>query len=300
MVGSYRVSFDEELRQVHWAVDHYIEMARLIAASKGAHLESLTHYYRKLSNAPESVLRFRALFFAMRLQPVLSWIRQFTAQHNRGPAVLDVGCRFGMETILISLAGAATHGIDAEDHAIEEADRFKAAFERQQQGGLPIQYQVADLFTFTPPQAYDAVYSSATMHHIEPAGLACAAVGRLTKPGGWFFLSDENGLSPIQQVAVQRRIGWRRPRTYWMTNPATGEKFLYGNENIRPPFVWARHLRKAGLEPRAIKYVRFAPPADLSLERLVKLERRLRVIPALAQFWAIGFLMATQRAQTEV
>lgn len=286
----YTVTLDEELPQVERAIAYYIEMAKTISAST-QYSDSLTHYYRKLINTEDHVLRFRALFFAMRLQPVLSYVQQFVREQGRPPYILDLGCRFGLETILITASGAKTHGVDFEPTAIEEARLFKAEYERDHSVNLDIEYEAESIFQFKTDQAFDAVYSSATMHHIEPAGDAVQAVTNLIKPGGYFFLSDENGLSPAQQLVVQKRIGWIRPRTYWMTNAKTQERFLYGNENIRPVFVWAKHMRKAGLEPQSIKYCRFLPAVGWSVERLVKTERRLRNIPGLTQLGAIGFLL---------
>ncbi len=291
----YQVSFEEEMKQVQLACDYYFEQAQTIAVSGNIYSESVTHYYRKLIGTPTNVLRFRALFFAMRLQPALTFVNQFIAEYHHAPIFLDIGCRFGLETILIAMAGATVLGIDPEGSAIDEAEKLKTNFEQQKNIKLSIRYEKANLFTFVPDQLYDAIYSSATMHHIEPADKACAAVAKLIKPGGYFFLSDENGFSPVQQLEVQRRIGWTRPRTYWQTDSETGEQFLYGNEDIRPPFIWSRHLQRAGLQPRSIKYCRFVPPVGWSLEQLVRFERRARNVPLFAQLWAIGFMLTTQR-----
>ena len=112
---------------------------------------------------------------------------------------------------------------------------------------------------------------------------------------GIFFLSDENGASPAQQLIVQKRIGWTSARTLERTDPETGETYIYGNENIRPPFRWAQLMRAVRLEPIYIKYCRFMPPLKWSIERLVKTERSLRTKPFLAELGAIGFLMVSQR-----
>jgi 2-polyprenyl-3-methyl-5-hydroxy-6-metoxy-1,4-benzoquinol methylase len=290
----YQVSLDEELAQVGKAVEYYYSAAEEISQSS-TYSAGMTHYYRKAIDAPNASLRFRALFFAMRLQPVLTYIAEFVRAQRRPPYILDLGCGFGLESTLICLSGAKVHGIDGSRDKIDGARERQAAYEEAYQKKLDLSYDLVNLFKFHPTEPYDAVYSSATLHHIEPAGEATKVISGLIKPGGYFFLSDENGYSLPQQLVVQRRIGWRTPRKYWTTDEETGEKFLYGHENIRAPFQWTGHMRKAGLEPQSIKYCRFLPPIDWPIERLVKTERLLRGVPLVAQAGAIGFLLTANK-----
>lgn len=289
----YGVEFDEELRHVSRAVQYYDDWGREIESSD-YEWDYLKQYYAGYTAKTASV-RFRALFFAMRLQPVLSYIEHFRQENHRFPGILDLGCGFGMETLLLGLYGAQVHGVDVSPEKIELAGKIKQNIERKQNTSLDVNFGVANLFGFAPSQVYDAVYSSATLHHIEPASEALQAIANLVTQNGYFFLSDENGYSPVQQLLVQKRIGFTSPRKYLRVDAETGESFWYGNENIRPPFVWARHMRKAHLTPMSIKYCRFLPPLDRPLAELVKLERSLRSIPVVAQSCAIGFLLTAQK-----
>jgi SAM-dependent methyltransferase len=290
----YQVSLEEELAQVNNAVAYYYSAAEEIGQSS-AYSSGMTHYYRKAIDEPNASLRFRALFFAMRLQPVLTYVAQFVRDQGRPPHMLDLGCGFGLESTLICLSGAKVHGIDGSRDKIDGARERQAAYEKTFQQTLDLSYDLVNLFKFHPTEPYDAVYSSATLHHIEPAGEAMRVISGLIKPDGYFFLSDENGYSLPQQLVVQQRIGWRTPRKYWMTDEETGEKFLYGHENIRAPFQWAGYMRKAGLEPQSIKYCRFLPPIDWPIERLVKTERLVRSTPLVAQAGTIGFLLTAYK-----
>jgi SAM-dependent methyltransferase len=293
-VNYYHVDFDEELRHVSRAVQYFADWGREIE-SADYEWAYLKQYYSGY-NANTAWVRFRALFFAMRLQPVLSYIEQFQQENRHPPGILDLGCGFGMETILLGLYGAQVHGVDASPEKIELAGKIKQNIEGKQRTSLDVNFEVANLFRFAPSQAYDAVYSSATLHHIEPVSDAIQRIASLIAPNGYFFLSDENGYSPVQQFVVQKSIGFAKPRKYLRIDSETGEPFWYGNENIRPPFLWATHMRKARLTPISIKYCRFLPPLDRSLGELVKLERGLRSIPVLAQIGAIGFLLTAQKA----
>jgi SAM-dependent methyltransferase len=291
----YKIALDEELSQVNRAIDYYLDWAQEFRSTQ-YDWDFIYYYYRGLLN-PENVagIRFRAMFFAMRLQPVLTFVKQFREQHNCPPHVLDLGCGFGLESMLICLTGARVHGIDTWAPMIEHAKRRLTAYQARQSLALDLQYERANLFQFKASASYDAVYSSATLHHIEPVTDAFQAISALIKPGGYFFLSDENGCSPVQQLAVQKKIGWLHPRKHLRHDPDTGEIYLYGNENIRPPFLWARYMRQAALCPQSIKYCRFFPPLNWPVQRLVKLERRLRNIPLVAQLGAIGFLFTARK-----
>jgi SAM-dependent methyltransferase len=290
----YHVGFDEELRHVSCAVQFYDDWGREIESSD-YDWDYLKEYYSGYA-ANISWVRFRALFFAMRLQPVLSYIEQFQQENSRPPVILDLGCGFGMETIFLGLYRARVHAVDVSSEKIRVAGKIKQNIEGKQGTSLDVDFGVANLFDFVPSQAYDAVYSSATLHHIEPASGAIQTIADLVAPNGYFFLSDENGYSPIQQFVVQKKIGFTKPRKYLKVDGETGRSFWYGNENIRPPFLWARHMRLAHMTPISIKYCRVLPPLDLSLRELVKLERSLRSIPVLAQVAAIGFLLTAQKA----
>ncbi|MBZ0302341.1 MAG: class I SAM-dependent methyltransferase [Anaerolineae bacterium] len=291
----YEINIDKELAQAEIAFRYYLNQSVQLRNATDIP-EQLKYYYRgMLAPTGSAALSFRALFFAMRLQPVLNYI-----QHSEHPPrVLDLGCGFGLQTLLLSQSGAQVYGIDTAVDEIDEAQRQKIVYEQEYGASLNLDYEAANLFDFHANEPFDAVYSSATLHHIEPAGKAIQAIADLIKPSGWFFLSDENGYSPVQQLIVQKRIGWTSSRHVIRTDPATGKIYPYGRENIRAPFQWARHMRRAGLEPRFIKYCRLLPPVNWPLERLVRGERALRNIPLVAQIAAIGFLLAAQKSSAD-
>jgi 2-polyprenyl-3-methyl-5-hydroxy-6-metoxy-1,4-benzoquinol methylase len=294
----YHIPFDEEIIQVNKAVNYYLDWAREFRTIK-YDWDFLHTYYKGLLDPTQTTrIQFRALFFAMRLQPVLSYIQQFKLQHNSAPRILDLGCGMGLESLLLSLAGAVVHGIDPWSEMIKFAQYRQTKYQAHYGIQLNLDYEHINLFKYTPSEPYDAVYSSATLHHIEPVSDAIKKISQLIKPDGYFFLSDENGLSPVQQLAVQKKIGWIHPRKFWRIDSDTGERYLYGNENIRATFLWGRYMRDAGLKPQTIKYCRFLPPLERSVEWSVKWERGLRSIPILTELTAIGFLLSAKKIGT--
>jgi 2-polyprenyl-3-methyl-5-hydroxy-6-metoxy-1,4-benzoquinol methylase len=278
----------DELTHVRRAVDYYERFAQRVGHSElGA---KVARYYEIGATSSRAVLRFKALFFATRIEAVLRFIESFQRAHGRRPHMLDVGCGYGLETTLLAAAGAEITGVDYVSTKVEIA-RTASVLLRELAGlDREITYLQGDIRTYTADTAFDAIYSSATLHHIEPLQTACDAIARLLQPGGSFFLSDENGASPVQQLLVQHRIGWRTPRVLTQVDEATGERSLYGNENIRPVFAWKRHLQTAGLTLRGLKYCRFLPPLDLDVATLLRAERLARRMPLVAQLTAIGFI----------
>jgi 2-polyprenyl-3-methyl-5-hydroxy-6-metoxy-1,4-benzoquinol methylase len=291
----YTVSRSEEVMKVNKAVAYYHEWAQIIRKST-VDWDYLKKYYRGLLDPQKTrAIEFRALFFALRIQPVLTYVEDFVKINGRSPHILDLGCGFGMESLLICHAGAKVHAIDVSREKIALAPRLLRVYQINHGVKLDISFEFVNLFRFSTVQQYDAVYSSATLHHIEPVAEAMRVIAGLIKSGGKFFLSDENGANIIQQLAIQKQLGWIAPRVVWQADPETGKMQLYGNENIRPGFLWARFLRNACLIPRSIKYCRFFPPLPVSIERLVKWERMLRSIPILTELSAIGFLLTADR-----
>jgi SAM-dependent methyltransferase len=294
----YQVALDEELKQVNRAVDYYLSWGEEFRSTK-YEWDFIYYYYRGLLN-PNNIagIRFRALFFAMRLQPVLTYVERFIQEYARPPFILDLGCGFGLESLLIALTGARVYGIDDWVPMIDHAKRRLDQYQNKLNVSVDLRYERANLFKRKESEVYDAVYSSATLHHIEPPTDAFQAIARLIKPDGYFFLSDENGYSSIQQLAVQKKIGWIHPRKYLKVDPDTGEQYMYGNENIRASFLWAKYMKRSGLQPLSIKYCRFLPPVNWPIEQLVNIERRIRTIPFIAQLGAIGFLYMSKKKAT--
>ncbi len=113
MTPYHNIPFNKELRQVTTAVNYYLDWAEEFRGTN-YDWDFFYTYYQGLRD-PRKVarIRFRALFFATRLQPVLSYIEQFVQQHQRSPRLLDLGCGMGLESLLLSLTGATVHGVDS-------------------------------------------------------------------------------------------------------------------------------------------------------------------------------------------
>jgi SAM-dependent methyltransferase len=99
--------------------------------------------------------------------------------------LLDMGCGPGLYCQRFAALGYACHGIDFSPASIEHA--------RQQQGGLPIDYQLADLRTadFGPDGSFDCamlIYGELNVFKPADARLILGKAWAALKPGGRLVL----------------------------------------------------------------------------------------------------------------
>ncbi|MBS7790440.1 bifunctional 2-polyprenyl-6-hydroxyphenol methylase/3-demethylubiquinol 3-O-methyltransferase UbiG [Roseococcus sp. SDR] len=104
-----------------------------------------------------------------------------------GLRILDVGCGAGLASEWLARRGAIVTGLDAAGAALEAARAHAASH------GVSVDYREGTPEDFAA-EAFDAVISLEVIEHVPPAERAgfCAALARLTRPGGQVFLSTLN------------------------------------------------------------------------------------------------------------
>lgn len=125
-----------------------------------------------------------------------------------GKDVLDLGAGFGLEAILVGIYGArrvlATE-IDGDmvrvgQYLAERLDPPLAGFESRYGDGIGMEL---------PGASFDGVMANCVISHVRDLEGFLAEAHRLLRPGGIFFLSDENN-SLFLPARPRRRRGWRR------------------------------------------------------------------------------------------
>jgi SAM-dependent methyltransferase len=93
---------------------------------------------------------------------------------HAGERILDVGCGTGHLTAEIAAAGANVVGVDQSPAMIEQA---RANFPA-------LRFDVQDARSLPYDGEFDAVFSNAVLHWVQPAEQAVAGLSRALKPGG--------------------------------------------------------------------------------------------------------------------
>ena len=112
-----------------------------------------------------------------------------------GETVLDLGCGTGHLTKEIARRGAAVVGIDRSEDMIAQA-----------RGSYPeLEFQVADALTYRPDQEFDAVFSNAVLHWVQPPERAIQTVHSALKTGGRFVAEFGGKGNTASILAVVQR-----------------------------------------------------------------------------------------------
>jgi SAM-dependent methyltransferase len=125
-----------------------------------------------------------------------------------GKDVLDLGAGFGIEALLVAIYGArrvvATEidrdMVDVGRYLAERMDPPTTNFASEYGDGIAMQL---------PGESFDGVMTNCVISHVRDLEGFLAEAHRLLRPGGIFFLSDENN-SLFLPARPRRRKGWRQ------------------------------------------------------------------------------------------
>jgi SAM-dependent methyltransferase len=94
-----------------------------------------------------------------------------------GERILDLGCGTGTLTDEIARTGAVVTGIDSSPEMIGQA----------RQNYPKLDFRLADAKTFRSGERFDAVFSNAVLHWIQPPVVVIKTIREALKPGGRFI-----------------------------------------------------------------------------------------------------------------
>jgi SAM-dependent methyltransferase len=125
-----------------------------------------------------------------------------------GKDVLDLGAGFGIEALLVAIYGARRVVATEIDHDMVEVGRYLGErmdppmtnFESKFGDGIAMQF---------PSESFDGVMTNCVISHVRDLEGFLEEAYRLLRPGGVFFLSDENN-SLYLPARYRRRRGWRQ------------------------------------------------------------------------------------------
>lgn len=109
-----------------------------------------------------------------------------------GMQTLELGCGSGWLTLAMAQQGATATGLDISERSLDVATIYYDAIAGEVTGC--VMYEVADLNRLTLPAAtYDMIVTRGTLHHLIEMEHVVAEVYKALKPGGLFWVSDQDG-----------------------------------------------------------------------------------------------------------
>jgi SAM-dependent methyltransferase len=208
-------------------------------------------YYRNWCG-DESRLRRTLNGATARRRYLPAFVAELQSSFGEHPRVLDVGCGFGSDALLLTWLGCQVVGVDpsaskiaACRHRVEQWRGFLGDDACQPQF---TQGRLEDL-DLGGPGTFDGIFASECLHHCEPVENTMLAMRTLVREDGVVLVLESNGANPANEVLLGRRT--RR----MLVNEA-GRYALYGNENVRATGVWRRLFAECGLEMLRTHYSR--------------------------------------------
>jgi len=118
-----------------------------------------------------------------------------------GEAVLDLGCGTGHLSNEIAQRGATVVGVDKSADMIATAASSYPGLE----------FAVADALTYQPDRQFDAVFSNAVLHWIQPPEQAIRTIHKALKPGGRLVAEFGGKRNTASVIAATGRNLWYFP-----------------------------------------------------------------------------------------
>ena len=172
--------------------------------------------------------------------------------HMRGARVLDVGCGFGWQAMMIALLG----GNDVVANDIRESmthvvgERARAFEETLASAGAAVTPLLGDICELdVEPESFDAIFCNQTVEHIHDLPAFFAAAHRALRPGGRMVVAnDNNALNPAQFEEVSKMWALRD----------RSQAYIDRLKRERP-------IENAGIEPYAVTRERIIRSANPGL-----------------------------------
>lgn len=106
--------------------------------------------------------------------------------------VLELGCASGWLTLAMAQRGAHAEGLDVSEQSLDIARAYYDTVREETSG--TVSYRAADLNTVTlEPNSYDIIITKGTLHHLVGLQHLVEQVHGALKPGGLFWISDQDG-----------------------------------------------------------------------------------------------------------
>lgn len=147
-----------------------------------------------------------------------------------GLRILEVGCGFGHDLHWAAVQGAEVVGIDVRSDFVEIARRLTPEIEKVIGRPLHVDILRTNLLDMPDRETFDFIYMKDVFHHLEPRANVIAKLSVLLSPGGRILIVEPNAWNPLIQYQMFRIRGFNT--IVEKVDPATGERFVFGNERL--------------------------------------------------------------------
>lgn len=239
IVRSHQAILLEEMRENSEAIEKF-------EVSRGMQ-PNFRNYYSKY---PDSRRTRNAA--AARRQSLPAFVESLVARFGSEPLVLDVGCGYGTDSLLLARLGCRVTAIDVNEDYIAVARERLAYWGSSLEGVPEPEFSSGHVEDRHDLSGFHGVYSAECLHHCEPVENALLAMRGALVDGGLGLVLESNASNPL--VRWQRNRVTTGPRRVLNRN---GQDFgLTGNENIKTLPTWRSVFRDCGFDVTGEVYTR--------------------------------------------
>jgi len=125
------------------------------------------------------------------------------------PAILDVGCGCGTESLWMAYNDSTVKGIDVREDRLAVARKRKSIIEQRLDREITCTFENRSLLDLSKSNKFDIIWMGQTFHHLEPRNNVFDKLAELIKKNGYIIISESNAWNPAMQFRQgAQATGW--------------------------------------------------------------------------------------------
>ncbi len=220
-------------------------------------------YYQSYINHFGKYLKY---YYAQQTVELMNIIRT-----QKDPAILEIGCGCGTESLWMALNNAKVLGVDIQEKRLAVARKRKQIMEQHLKKELPVNFESRSLFDLDTSNKYDIIWMEQTFHHLEPRDTVFDRLSELLKENGYIIISEVNAWNMAFQLLLFKQRGFKTISEF---TDETGKLHSYGIERIITPMTLCKEFKKRDVMKEKVRYFRLLPNIKIA-DKLLFIERKV-------------------------